>query len=143
MEEQGWWKDVVVQHELQKGQGKRPFASPQALFDLDGTQSIKMMHEANEGGSANRSQDSSKRVRIMQEDPQTEKQTTDTSETSVVSDEGRTPQSGDTPISVGVREDSDDEEMEYSSEEDSSEDLEIDSTASDAAPAPAPSGTTG
>ncbi len=79
----------------------------------------------------------------MQEDPPNGKQTTDTSETSVVSDDGHIPRSGDTPTSVGVREDSEDEEMEYSSEEDSSEDLEIDSTASDAAPAPAPSGTTG
>jgi hypothetical protein len=142
MEEQGWWKDVVVQHELQKGQGKRPFASPQALFDLDGAQSIKTMHEANEGGSVDRSQDSSKRVRIMQADPPKEK-TTDTSVNSVVSDDGHIPRSGDTPTSVGVREDSEDEEMEYSSKEDSSEDLEIDSTASDAAPAPAPSGKIG
>ena len=142
MEEQGWWKDVVVQHELQKSQGKRPFASPQALFDLDGAQSIKTMHEANDGGSADRSQDSSKRVRIMHDKPPGGNQAADTSETSAVSDEGRTLRSGDTPTSVGVRDDSDNKEMEYSSKEASSEDLEIDSTASDAAPITESPGTT-
>ena len=94
------------------------------------------MHEANEGGSAEKSQDSSKRVRILNDNPTQGRQTTDTSETSVVLDKGHPNQrSGDMPISVGVREDSDNAEMEYSSEEASSEDQEIDSTASDAAPA--------
>ena len=144
LEEQGWWKDVVVQYETGKGQGKRPFASPQALFDLDGAHSIKTMHEANESGSTEQSQDSSKRVRISQEQTYHEKKPTDTSVTSVVSDEGRgSKRSGHTPISVGVRDDSDGEELDFSSEESTSKDQEVESTASDAAPSAESPGTTG
>jgi hypothetical protein len=60
LEEQGWWKDVVLQYETQKGQGKRPYAVPQALFDLDGAQSVKTTHKANDNASGDQSQESSK-----------------------------------------------------------------------------------
>jgi hypothetical protein len=88
LEEQGWWKDVVLQYEHQKGQGKRAYAAPQALFDLDGAQSVKTMHEANDNASGDLSQELSKRVRISKETGTSDKTMTDTSESSVVSDEG-------------------------------------------------------
>ena len=122
----------------------RKAPSPQALFDLDRAQSIKTMHEANESGSTEQSQDSSKRVRISQEQTYHAKKTTDTSVTSVVSDEGHgSKQSGHTPTSVGVRDDSDEEEMDYSLEEASSKDPEVESTASDAIPTAKLPGTPG
>ena len=140
LEEQGWWKDVVVQYELQKGQGKRPYASPQALFDLDGAQSVKTMHEANDNASGDRSQDSSKRVRISEGTKPTNKPSTDHSESSVVSDEGRgSKRSGHTPTSVGVRTGLESRDEEHSAEELSSSS----STASDAAPSEDLSGTSG
>ena len=86
------------------GQGKRPFASQQALFDLDGAQSIKTMHKANENTSIAQSQDSSKRVRILQGHPSNGRAPADNSESSVVSEEGRgSKRSGHMPKSVGVR----------------------------------------
>jgi len=62
LEEQGWWRDVVVQYETKKGLGKRSYASPHALFDLDGAHSMKTMHEANDNASGEHSQESSKQV---------------------------------------------------------------------------------
>jgi hypothetical protein len=130
LEEQGWWRDVVLQYENTKGQGKRPFASQQALFDLDGAQSVKTMHEANDASSADPSQESSKRVRISKEMVDPEKSTTGSSG-SVVSDEGRgNTRSGDTPISVGVRVDEDSQDMDYST----GSSALVASTASDADP---------
>ena len=117
LEEQGWWRDVVVQYESTKGQGKRPFASQQALFDLDGAQSIRTIHEANDNDSADPSQESSKRVRIESMKASQDKSTTDSAGNSVVSDEdcvGK--RSGDTPPSVGVWVDEDGQDMDYSSE---------------------------
>jgi hypothetical protein len=131
LEEQGWWKDVVLQYENQKGQGKRAYAAPQALFDLDGAQSVKTMHEANDNASGNQSQELSKRVRISKETGTSEKTMTNNSERSVVSDEGRgRKRSGNTPTSVGVRVDQDSEDSDRSVEEFSSNA----STASDADP---------
>lgn len=139
LEDQGWWKDVVLQYESQKGQGKRAYAAPQALFDLDGAQSVKTMHEANDNASGDQSQESSKRVRISKETKSSDKTMTDNSVSSVVSDEGRGRQrSGHTPPSVGVRVDQDSEESERSVEERSST-----STASDADPTEDLSGTSG
>jgi hypothetical protein len=138
LEEQGWWRDVVIQYDTTKGQGKRPFASPQALFDLDGTQSVKTMHEANDNASADPSQDSSKRVRIQETSGQ-EKSMSDASSSSVVSDEGRGGRrSGHTPKSVEVQEDEDSADMEYDSEEGSDS-----STASAADPTTSLPGKTG
>ena len=140
LEEQGWWRDVVVQYETQKGQGKRPYASPQALFDLDGTQSVKTMHEANDNASGEHSQESSKRVQISQGTKTGGASTTDNSECSEVSDKGRrSRRSGHTPASVGVRVDQDSQDMEHSAEELSSSS----STASDADPTDDLSGTSG
>jgi len=138
LEEQGWWRDVVIQYDTTKGQGKRPFASPQALFDLDGTQSVKTMHEANDNASADPSQDPSKRVRIQASTGQG-KSMSDASSSSVVSDEGRGgKRSGHTPESVEVQEDEDSADMEYDSEEGSES-----STASAANPTTSLPGKTG
>ena len=140
LEEQGWWKDVVLQYESQKGQGKRAYAAPQALFDLDGAQSIKTMHEANDNASRDQSQESSKRVRISKETGTSDKTMTDNSESSIVSDEGRRRQrSGNTPTSVGVRVDQESEDSDRSVEK-------LSSNASTASAADSPddlSGTSG
>ena len=131
LEDQGWWRDVVVQYESTKGQGKRPFASQQALFDLDGAQSVKTMHETNDNASADQSQESSKRVRITTEFATQDKSVTDSTNNSVVSDEDRvSKRSGDTPPSVEVRADEDSQDMDYSSEGSASDA----SSASDAGP---------
>jgi hypothetical protein len=140
LEEQGWWRDVVVQYESTKGQGKRPFASQQALFDLDGAQSIKTMHEANDSASADPSQESSKRVRISNTTKTQDMSATDSAGNSVVSDEDRvSKRSGDTPPSVGVRVDEDSQDMDYSSEGSNSDA----SSASDAGQAEVTPGTAG
>ena len=140
LEEQGWWKDVVRQYENQKGQGKRAYAAPQALFDLDGAQSIKTMHEANDNASGDQSQESSKRVRISKEVVSSDKTMTDNSENSVVSEEDReSRRSGHTPTSVGVRVDQESEDSDRSVEELSSNT----STASVADPPDDLSGTSG
>jgi hypothetical protein len=140
LEDQGWWRNVVVQYETKKGLGKRSYAAPQALFDLDGTQSIKTMHEANDNASGEHSQESSKRVRISKENEQKETTGTDNSESSVVSDEGRgSKRSGHTPTSDGVRMDQESEDSDQSVEESSSSA----STASVADPADDLSGTSG
>ena len=140
LEEQGWWKDVVLQYENQKGQGKRAYAAPQALFNLDGAQSVRTMHEANDNASGGHSQESSKRVRISKEAGPSDKTMTDNSESSVVSDEDRgRKRSGHTPTSVGVRVDQDSEESDGSVEETSSQE----STASAAVPTDDLSGTSG
>ncbi len=130
LEEQGWWRDVVLQFENKTGQGKCPFASQQALFNLDGAQSVKTMHEANDASSADPSQESSKRVRISKNTANLGKSTTSPGG-SVVSDEGRDKsRSGDTPTSVGVRVDEESQDMEYSTGSSAS----VASTASDADP---------
>ena len=140
LEGQGWWKDVVLQYDTQKGQGIRAYAAPQALFDLDGAQSVNTMHEANDNTSGDQSQESSKRVRISKETTTSNKTMADNSESSVVSDEGRGCQrSGHTPSSVGVRVDQDSEESDRSVEELSSNA----STASDADPTDDLSGKSG
>lgn len=121
LEDQGWWRDVVVQYETKKGTGKRTYAAPQALFDLDGTQSIKTMHEANDNASGEHSQESSKRVRISKETQHKETTRTDDSERSVVSDEGRgSKRSGPTPTSDEVRMDLESDDSGQSIEEVSS-----------------------
>ena len=131
---------MVLQYEHQKGQGKCAYAAPQALFDLDGAQSVKTMHEANDNASGDQSQESSKRVRISKETGTSDKTMTDNSESSVVSDEGRGRQrSGNTPTIVGVRVDQDSEESDRDVEELSSNA----STASDADPTEDLSGTFG
>jgi hypothetical protein len=113
LEEQGRWRDMVIQYDTTKGQGKCPFATSQALFDLDGTQSVKTMQEANDNVSADQSQDSLKRVRI-QEMTDKDKLTSDASESSIVSNKGRGGKRlGHAPKSVGVREDEDSVDMEY------------------------------
>ena len=121
LEEQGWWRDVVVQYETKKGLGKRSYAAPQALFDLDGTQSVKTMHEANDNASGEHSQESSKRVRISKDNQQPANTRTDNSESSVVPDEGRgSKRSGLTPTSDEVRINQDIESSDQSIEEVSS-----------------------
>jgi hypothetical protein len=121
LEEQGWWRDVVVQYESTKGQGKRPFASQQALFDLDGAHSVKTMHETNDNASGDQSQELSKRVRIADKTSTQDKSVSDTS-ISVVSDEDRgSKRPGDTPPSVGVRADENSQDMDYSTEGSASE----------------------
>jgi hypothetical protein len=92
-----------------------------AKEDLDGAQSVKTMHEANNYASADPSQESSKRVRNSNKSNKPEKSITGSSGSSVVLDEGRVgKQSGDTPISVGVRIDKDSQDMEYSTEDSAS-----------------------
>ena len=140
LEEQGWWKDVVLQYENQNGKGKRAYAAPHALFDLDGAQSVRTMHEANDNASGDHSQESSKRIRISKEVGPSDKTMTDPSESSVVSDEDRgRKRSGHTPKSVGVRMDQESEESDGSVEEISLQE----STASAAVPADDLSGTSG
>jgi hypothetical protein len=98
------------------------------------------MHEANDNASGEQSHESSKRVRISKEKGTTGKPTTDNSESSVVSDEGRSSRrSGHMPKSVGVRVDQGSEDMDHSVEELSS----CASTASDADPTDDLSGTSG
>jgi hypothetical protein len=143
LEEQGWWKDVVVQHDVKQKQGKRSYASQQALFDLDGTQSIKTMHEANDGASTDLSNESSKRVKISQNNSVTAPPGNRASNGRVSQEVRNTSRSGHTPPSVGVRDDVR-QDMEYSSEEStSSSGQDANSTASDADPSPHPPGTTG
>jgi hypothetical protein len=140
LEDQGWWRDVVVQYETKKGLGKCSYSAPQALFDLDSTQSIKTMHEANDNASGEHSQESSKRVCILKENEQKETTRTDNSESSVVSDEGRgSKRSGHTPTSDGVRMDQESKDLDQSVEESSSSA----SMASAADPADDLSGTSG
>jgi hypothetical protein len=118
LEEQGWWRDVVVQYKTKKGLGKHSYASPQALFDLDGTQSIKTMHQANDNASGEHSQESSKQVRILKDNENNDKTRTDNSESSVVSDKGRgSRQSGNMPTSDGVRVDQESDDSDQSVEE--------------------------
>jgi len=62
--ERGWWKDVVEHDENKQSQGKCSYASQQALFDLDGAQSIKTMHKNNDATSVDHSQKSSKCVKM-------------------------------------------------------------------------------
>ncbi len=140
LEDQRWWCDVVVQYETKKGIGKRSYAAPQALFDLDGTQSIKTMHEANDNASGEHSQESSKRVRISKENQNKETTRTDNSESSVVSDEGRgSKRSGPTRTSDEVPMNLESEDSDQSVEEISSSA----STASAADPTDDLSGTSG
>ena len=121
----------VRQYKNQKGQGKRAYAAPQVLFDLDGAQSIKTMHKANDNTSGDQSQESSKRVRISKEVVFSDKTMTDNSENSVVSEEDReSRRSGHTPTSVGVRVDEESQDMEYSTGSSAS----VASMASDADP---------
>jgi hypothetical protein len=143
LEEQGWWKDVVVQYEANQKQGKRSYASQQALFDLDGAQSIKTMHEANDATSTDLLNESSKRVKISQyksnKTPPASRVTHDRD----LQEVRNSSRSGHTPPSVGVREDAG-QDMEYSSEEESSSSAQdVNSTASDADPSPHPPGKTG
>ena len=46
-----WYKDIVKQYEqlqMEEGRGKKKYAAQHALFDLDGVQSVKTMHEKND-----------------------------------------------------------------------------------------------
>jgi hypothetical protein len=118
MEEQGWWKDVVEQYEHKHSQGKRSYASKHALFDLDGTQSIKTMHESNDNASTDLSQDSAKRVKIAQ-NPKGSTKSAQRGTSGVPQQEGRgSRRQGHTPTSDEVRDDGR-QEMELSSEDDS------------------------
>ena len=43
-----WYKDIVRQYEelqVEPGKGKKQYAAQHAIFDLDGVQSVKTMHE--------------------------------------------------------------------------------------------------
>jgi hypothetical protein len=144
LEERGWWKDVVEQYESKQNQGKRSYASQQALFDLDGAQSIKTMHETNDVISTDRSQDSSKRVKISSSAKDAQTSAADSTGDDSASQEDRERKRlGHTPASVGVRDDMR-QEMELSSEEDSfSSAHEASSTASDADPSLNPPGNGG
>ncbi len=103
LEAQGWWKDVVEQYEQKQAQGKRPYASRQALFDLDGSQSVKTMHEANDSQSMDNSQESvTKKVKISQ-GPKEPKHSAASHSGSAQQEDRGSRRSGHTPTSVGVR----------------------------------------
>jgi hypothetical protein len=51
VEEMPWYRDIVRQYEelqMDTDKGKKKYAAQHALFDLDGVQSIKTMHEKND-----------------------------------------------------------------------------------------------
>jgi hypothetical protein len=135
LEEQGWWKDVVLQYDNDKGKGgKRSYAAQNALFDLDGAQSIKTMHQAHDMASTDNSTTPSKRVRISNHKSKNSNNASDGSESSPGSLEGRgSRRQGHTPRSVEVREDGLDPDMEsVADDKQSVSSQEATSTASDA-----------
>jgi hypothetical protein len=125
LENQGWWKDVVLQYEGGKDKSsKRAYASQNALFDLDEAQSVKTMHEAYNNGGANTANTPSKRVRILQQEDQQQNSAAESFEESSGPHEDRgSRRLGHTPKSVGVRGDisSDKESTSESSHSDASQ----------------------
>ena len=96
---------MVEQYEQKQSQGKRSYASRQALFDLDGTPSVKTMHEAHDNASMDTSQGSTtKRAKPSIHPDEDKPSAADTEESAVQEDRGGK-RSGHTPRSVGVRED--------------------------------------